>query len=127
MALNPNRVRGSGATAVPAPRKRFFLLPAILIFSVAVPCQAQDANSEIATEDVDELIDEILVTGTRITRKNLISTSPLTQVNADEFLYKGITRVEDLLNDLPQVFPGHHANLSYEATGTATVDLRGLG
>jgi outer membrane receptor protein involved in Fe transport len=127
MAVIPTSVRGSAATAGYARLASSFLFPAILIFSIAVPCQARDAASRVVVDDIDAVIDEIVVTGTRIKRKNMISTSPLTQVNADEFSYKGVTRVEDLLNDLPQVFPEHHANLSYESTGTATVDLRGLG
>jgi outer membrane receptor protein involved in Fe transport len=39
----------------------------------------------------------------------------------------GVTRVEDLLNELPQVFAAQGANISNGATGTAEVDLRGLG
>ena len=39
----------------------------------------------------------------------------------------GVTRVEDLLNQLPQVFAAQGANISNGATGTAEVDLRGLG
>ena len=38
-----------------------------------------------------------------------------------------MTRVEDLLNELPQVFAAQGSNISNGADGTATVDLRGLG
>ena len=62
-----------------------------------MPCPAQDTVSGPAINESDELIEEILVTGTRIKRKNMISTSPITQVNAEELLYQGSTRVEDLL------------------------------
>jgi len=73
-------------------------------------------------------LEEILVTGSRIPQnRNLTSPSPVTSVGADEFLYTGITRVEDLLNDLPQVTGSNVANDSNGATGTATVDLRDLG
>ncbi len=99
----------------------------MLVFCAATPCLAQDTVSGAAIDESDELIEEILVTGTRIKRKNMISTSPITQVNAKDLLYQGTTRVEDLLNDLPQVFPDQHSGVSNFATGTATVDLRGLG
>lgn len=71
--------------------------------------------------------EEVVVTGSRIKRANLTSSSPVTQVDADEFLYMGITRVEDLINDLPQVFASNTSGDSNGATGTATIDLRGLG
>ena len=127
MALIPGFVRGSTETAVSARLGSSFLWLAILVFSAATPCQGQDTASGAALEDSDEVIEEILVTGTRIKRKNMISTSPITQVNAEELLYQGTTRVEDLLNDLPQVFPDQHSAVSNNARGTATIDLRGLG
>lgn len=75
-----------------------------------------------------EGVEEIVVTGSRIPpRANVLSSSPVTQVDADEFLYQGVTRVEDLLNDLPQVFTGQQAGQANGATGTATVNLRNLG
>ncbi|MEI9850435.1 MAG: TonB-dependent receptor plug domain-containing protein [Sphingomonas sp.] len=35
--------------------------------------------------------------------------------------------MEDLLNSLPQVFAGQGSNISNGSSGTATVNLRGLG
>lgn len=76
---------------------------------------------------VDE-IEEVLVTGSRIPQKtNLISASPVTEVDADELLYTGAVRIEDLLNDLPQTFANNNSTDSNGAVGTASVDLRGLG
>ena len=70
---------------------------------------------------------EILVTGTRIPQKNLVTTSPVLTVGAQDVNTQGVTRVEDLTNSLPQVFAGQNANISNGSNGTATVDLRGLG
>ncbi|HEX7060829.1 MAG TPA: TonB-dependent receptor [Woeseiaceae bacterium] len=73
-------------------------------------------------------LEEITVTGSRIaTDPNLISSSPVSQIQAEELTYRGVTRVEDLVNDLPQITPEFTANDSNGATGTATLDLRGLG
>jgi outer membrane receptor protein involved in Fe transport len=70
----------------------------------------------------------IVVTGSRIaTDPNLTTSSPVTTVRAAEITYTGVTRVEDLVNDLPQITPELSANESNGATGTATLDLRGLG
>ena len=70
---------------------------------------------------------EIIVTGSRIPTPNLTSVSPVTVVSAQDIKLQGTTRVEDLLNSLPQVAAGQSGGLANAATGTATVDLRGLG
>jgi outer membrane cobalamin receptor len=70
---------------------------------------------------------DIVVTGTRIARPNVESASPVTIVGAEDLARQGTTRVEDMLNSLPQVTPGQTAFVSNGATGTATVNLRGLG
>lgn len=71
--------------------------------------------------------DLIVVTGSRIRSPNLESASPVTVVSSEEFKQTGTTRVEDLVNSLPQVFAGQGSNISNGSTGTATLNLRGLG
>ncbi|HEV8330808.1 MAG TPA: TonB-dependent receptor [Steroidobacteraceae bacterium] len=75
----------------------------------------------------DQTIQEVVVTGSRIAQPNLETTSPVTQVTADDIAVQGVTRVEDLVNQLPQAFAAQNANVSNGSTGTATVNLRGLG
>jgi outer membrane receptor protein involved in Fe transport len=75
----------------------------------------------------DQTIQEVVVTGSRIAQPNLETTSPVTQVTSDDIAVQGVTRVEDLVNQLPQAFAAQNANVSNGATGTATVNLRGLG
>lgn len=92
---------------------------------IAAPAFAQDsapADGQAADEG-----QEILVTGSRIPQPNLTSTSPVTVVNAQEIKLSGTTRAEDLINALPQVFAEFGGNVSNGASGTATVNLRGLG
>ena len=69
----------------------------------------------------------IIVTGSRIPQPNLFSTSPVTQVTAEDITVAGVTRIEDLTNELPQVFASQGSSYANGATGTANVDLRGLG
>lgn len=93
--------------------------------TVAIAATAAGVSGVANAQD---RLDEVVVTGSRIqTDPNLITSSPVAQVKAEEITYRGITRVEDLLNDLPQVVPESTANESNGATGTATIDLRGLG
>ena len=75
----------------------------------------------------DETIQEVVVTGSRIAQPNLTTTSPVTQVTAADIAVQGVTRIEDLVNQLPQAFAAQNANVANGATGAATVNLRGLG
>ena len=98
------------------------LYGAAIVTAVGSPglVQAQDA--------AEEVLEEIITTGSRIpVDKNLVFSSPVTTVDSKELTYSGVTRVEDLVNDLPQVVPALTSNDSNGSTGTATLDLRGLG
>ncbi|MBX7539959.1 TonB-dependent receptor domain-containing protein [Qipengyuania sphaerica] len=80
--------------------------------------------------DGDELgtsAQPIIVTGSRIKQPNLDSASPVTVVSNEEFAITGTTRVEDLVNSLPQVFASESGQLANGATGAATINLRGIG
>lgn len=72
-------------------------------------------------------IQKVEVTGSRIPSINVEGPSPITSLSAKDIKVDGVTRVEDLLNNLPQVFANQGANISNGATGTANVSLRGLG
>ena len=95
------------------------------LLAAATPAMAQDTSGEGADAGSDATA--IVVTGTRIKQPNLESASPVTVISNAEFKQTGTTRVEDLVNSLPQVFAGQGANVSNGATGAATLDLRGLG
>lgn len=82
----------------------------------ASPAFAQDAQQG-----------DIIVTGSRIAHPNLKSDAPITMVGAEEIKGSGTTKIEDLTNQLPQVFAGQNSGVSNGADGTATVDLRYLG
>ena len=72
-------------------------------------------------------LQEVVVTGSRIVQPGLSSISPVTAISAKDIASQGVTSVEDVLNNLPQVMANQGAMTSNGATGTATVDLRGLG
>ncbi|TQV84096.1 TonB-dependent receptor [Exilibacterium tricleocarpae] len=104
--------------------------PLSLAVSMAVLSAGTLSFSNVALaqgSEVDELMEEVTVTGSRIQKTNLISSSPVVQVDADDFLYRGITRVEDLINDLPQASATQTSGIANGSTGTAVLDLRGLG
>ena len=72
-------------------------------------------------------LQEVVVTGSRLKTPNETAISPITTVSAADVQATGLTRVEDILNNLPMVFAGENATTSNGADGTATIDLRGLG
>jgi iron complex outermembrane receptor protein len=51
----------------------------------------------------------------------------VTQVTGEDIDVAGVTRVEDLMNQLPQAFAAQNSTVSNGASGTATVSLRNLG
>ncbi|MFZ5718768.1 MAG: TonB-dependent receptor domain-containing protein [Pseudomonadota bacterium] len=89
----------------------------VALMGLATPAVAQEA----------EEVSEVVVTGTRIPSPNLESVSPVTAINAADLKAQGVTRVEDMINSLPQAFAAQGAAISNASTGTATVNLRGLG
>ena len=72
-------------------------------------------------------LQEVVVTGSRLVTPNSTSISPITTVSATDIQATGLTRVEDILNNLPMVFAGENTTTSNGADGTATIDLRNLG
>jgi len=93
--------------------------PAVLLAPAAF-AQEQD-------QDASDSMDEVVVTGSRIVSPNLQSISPITAIGAEELNIAGKTRIEDVLNQLPQAFAAQGSNISNGSDGTASVDLRGLG
>ncbi len=91
---------------------------ALLISAIA----AASAPSAFSQE-----IEEVVVTGSRIRSANLEGTSPVTTVTSVDIATQGVTRVEDLITQLPQAFASQNATVANGATGAATVDLRNLG
>jgi outer membrane receptor protein involved in Fe transport len=84
-----------------------------------MPANAQDLSAN--------QLEEVIVTGSRIQRRNLVSASPVAQVDAEELLFTGSTRVEDLVKSLPQVYSTQNSTQQNGASGTATLNLRNLG
>jgi outer membrane receptor protein involved in Fe transport len=93
--------------------------------SFATPASAQESAQ--AAQQPDDQGQEVVITGSRIPAPNLTAVSPVTVINSEQIRLQGVTRTEDLINSLPQAFAGQGGNLANGASGTATVDLRGLG
>ena len=96
--------------------------------SLAVALAGVSAPRAIAQGPGGEAADIVTVTGSLIARDgNLVETSPVTSVGAEAFDIQGTLRVEDLINNLPQAFAAQGQNIANGASGTASINLRGLG
>ena len=115
---------------MPRPIERIGLAMAaciLLLAGAAIPAIADDAETGVDPPAQELELADIVVTGTRIPNPVLTSTSPLVRTRAEDLLSQGTVRVEDALSRLPQVFSFQNSGKSNGATGTATVNLRGLG
>ncbi|MET0280192.1 MAG: TonB-dependent receptor [Steroidobacteraceae bacterium] len=100
----------------------------------AMPALAADQAPAAATPSEDIQLEEVTVTGSRIVRRDLESSSPVVTVESQAFDESSTLAVESVLNQLPQFTP---ANTQFNTSdvfptatstpGISTVSLRGLG
>jgi iron complex outermembrane recepter protein len=105
---------------------RELLLAGTIISGLAMtslPAVAQPA----ATEEAEATT--VVVTGSRISRPDLVSNSPITSVSAVELANQNVVNLETTLRTMPQFIAGQteYTNNADGPEGVATVDLRGLG
>ena len=101
---------------------RFALIGGVAATALNVPLvmAADEAGA-------DKKVERIEVTGSRIKRTDLETSSPIQITSAEEIKLSGFTKIEDLMNSLPQVEASETSFLANGSAGTATLDLRGLG
>ena len=102
------------------------MIAGFALAGLAAPAMAQTTPAPAEQEQTSQLGD-VVVTGSRIRQPNLTTTSPVTQVTGEDIDVQGVTRVEDLVTQLPQAFAAQNSTVSNGASGTATVSLRNLG
>ena len=78
-----------------------------------------------------EQVEEVLVTGSRISRDpNTIASQPVQSISSDDIQVSGEFSVSDVLNDVPALFSSTTSENAADtgvAAGTNVLDLRGLG
>ena len=95
--------------------------------SVAVSAAIGASLPTVASAQDNVDIEEVVITGSRLTRSNVTSATPLVQIGAQEIDDRGATRIEDVVNILPNVFVSQTSEVANGASGTSTLNLRGLG
>ena len=122
MTADPATVPAPDASSLPAAADQ--TSPALLpTQGAATPAEVQDAG--------DPAEKEIVVTGSRISRSDYTSASPIVTTNQEALKATGAVNVEQSLNQLPQFIPGSGSQgggaSAAASAGRATLNLRGLG
>ena len=86
---------------------------------------AKDDSAPTTTES--EPVQEIIVTGSRIARRDYFSASPVVSLDRTEITLSGNTEINKLINELPQIDPGAGSGTGNDPFGDARINLRGLG
>ena len=95
---------------------------------LAAVASAMSAGLAFGQEENSDMLEEVIVTGSLIKRVDgFESASPVVVATAADISATGISKIEDFLNALPQLSAGQNSYVSNGASGTATLDLRGMG
>ena len=96
------------------------LLPATAVFGLAMA----DSPSALAQE---EEIEEVVVTGSRLVRRDLDAPSPVVVISSADVLNAGNVTIEETLNEMPQLASDNTSSVnSGGESGVLTANLRGL-
>lgn len=98
------------------------------------PLMAQETSPEPSEEASGTSANAIVVTGSRIARRDFEANSPIVTVDEDLFEQSSSAAIETSLNKLPQFTPAQTPTLGGDiqptatnTPGAATVSLRGIG
>lgn len=102
------------------------------ITAAATPVAAQivTAAADAATPAAAAGEEQIVVTGSRLNRPNMVSAVPVTTLTGTELLARGTVSIGDTLSELPQLratFTQSNSQRNIGTAGISALDLRGLG
>ena len=83
------------------------LITIALLLSIAPALLAEEKDKQA---NANRIVEEILVTGTRLQRRDAFSLSPIVTVDREDIVLQGAVETKSFLNDLPQVDPGPGGN-----------------
>jgi iron complex outermembrane receptor protein len=100
-----------------------------LIFSDGSMVLAQEDSGGDSDEEMEFLLEEVIVTGSRIGRDDITSMSPISVFSEEDLLVSGHVTIEDFIQNLPSMTGAPIGNTINNSSiaGTASVSLRGLG
>ena len=82
----------------------------------------------VYAQDKAEELEMIVVTGSRIAKRDAVAESPILTLDAEAIADSGFVTAEQFLNTMPQITPGVSSQSNNPSSnGRAFIDLRGLG
>lgn len=97
------------------------------ICALAMSATANGAFAQDQDED-DAALEQIVVTGSRLMRRDLEAPSPVAVISERSIRSAGNVTLEETLNELPQLASDNTSSVnSGGGSGVLTLDLRGLG
>ena len=106
---------------------KFIVVTALASALACGGAQAQDPGSEAPAPEDEKIVEEVVVTGTRIKRRDFESPSPLVTIDREALEFSGQPTLEEYLNQMPQMQPDFGRASNNPGNGTAALNLRGLG
>lgn len=79
------------------------------------------------SQDAEAEFEEVVVTGSRIPRKDLIANSPVNVISSEEIAVGAFVEVDRVLDSLPQTASSNGPTTNNPGNGQANVNLRNLG
>lgn len=95
--------------------------------SCAMPVFAQGDTEDDAAIEQEAAVEEIVVVGSRIKRRDFSAPSPITTIDREALYASGQGTLESALSQMPQFTPSHDRTANNPGSGRAFVNLRGLG
>ena len=102
-----------------------FAAGAVIVLLAVLPTSATAQTESL--DDETAAIDEIVVLGSRLRRRDFSEPSPITTIDREALDFSGQGTLETALNQLPQVVPSFDRTANNPGNGRAQIDLRGLG
>jgi iron complex outermembrane recepter protein len=96
-------------------------------FAACALIPTQSSAQDSGKENADEAIEEIVVIGSRLRRRDYDAPSPVSTIDREALYASGQGTLEAALSQMPQFIPSLDRTANNPGNGRAYVNLRGLG
>lgn len=105
-----------------------FRVAVLAVAAVAVCSFSELSSAQDETRDgADEAVEEIVVIGSRLRRRDYSSPSPITTIDREALYASGQGTLETAISQMPQFTPDFDRTANNPGNGRAFINLRGLG
>ena len=119
-----------GEQALTAGRAQSAPMPVLMAQNRTQMSQSPTGRANQTANNENDALEQIIVTGSRITRSGLATPTPTVIVGSEQIEASGAVNIGDLLRELPAIGPGINAEstaATFSGAGLNLIDLRSLG